>query len=113
MPARLTVVFEDESLYRKLKVRAAEEGVAMKEIIESALKAYIEQPEGERRRKLFDWDAFEEFERHIDEMDAQNPHVGPTDLSDVKHHLYGYPTRSHDEQAWLKLAEERAPYDAH
>jgi plasmid stability protein len=112
MAARLTVVFDDETLYRKLKVRAAEEGVSMKQIIESALNAYLEHREGERPRRLFDWDAFEEFQRHIEEMDGENPDVGPTDLSDIKHHLYGYPKRPFDEQAWLKLAEEPTPYDA-
>lgn len=106
MTARLTVVLEDESLYRKLKVRAAEEGVAMKDLIESALKAYVEQLEGKQPSKPFDWDAFEEFQRHIEEMDAKNPDPGLTDLSDIKHHLYGYPKRPFDEQAWEALVDE-------
>ena len=106
MAARLTVVLEDESLYRKLKVRAAEEGVAMKDLIESALKAYIEPGDGKRARKPFDWDAFEAFQRHIEERDAKNPDPGPTDLSDIKHHLYGYPKRRFDPAAWEALVDE-------
>lgn len=106
MTARLTVVLEDDSLYRKLKVRAAEEGIAMKELIESALKAYIENVGGRRPRKPFDWDAFHEFQGRIEAMDAENPDPGPTDLSDIKHHLYGYPKRPFDPVAWRALVDE-------
>ena len=46
MADRLTVVFDDPELYRRLKVRAAEEGVAMKSIIEDAVAAYLGSAEG-------------------------------------------------------------------
>jgi hypothetical protein len=106
MTARLTVVLEDESLYRKLKVRAAEEGVAMKDLIEGALKAYLGNQRKAGGRKPFDWDAFHQFQRRVEAMDAENPEPSPTDLSDIKHHLYGYPKRPFDPAAWEALVDD-------
>ena len=113
MTARLTVVLEDESLYRKLKVRAAEEGVAMKQIIHDAVAAYLDGATATPESKYFDWDEFARFQERIEKLDAENPEPSPTDLSDIKHHLYGYPKSTLDERAWRKLAEERTEYDSH
>ncbi|HEX6031275.1 MAG TPA: hypothetical protein VFY90_07570, partial [Tepidiformaceae bacterium] len=41
MSARLTVVLDDEDLYRRAKVWAAERGVPLKQVVESALRSYL------------------------------------------------------------------------
>ncbi len=102
MSARFTVVFDDDSLYRDLKVRAVEEGVSLKALIERIVQDYL-KPSGERR-KLITPELLEEWFAEADAMDKELPDDTPTDLSDVKHHLYGWPRRA------LRVAEERADY---
>ncbi len=111
MSARLTIVLDDEDLYRRLKVRAAEDGVPMKDLIERGIRLVVGQParvsEGAR---TFDWNAYEAMLERIDEADAAanvGPRDLPDDLSDVKRHLYGSPV-----ERTLKVAEERAEYNA-
>ena len=107
---RLTVVFDDPTLYRRIKVRAAEDGVPVKEIIEAALVAYLSK--GKVERAPFDFDAFTRWQADMDAMDRANRPgpEDPPDLSDIKHHLYGYPRRAlrGTEQ---RVAEEPTFYD--
>jgi len=101
MSARLTVVLDDEDLYRDLKVRAAREGVPLKAIVEQALREFLEG--GEREGPVFSWAKWLEHWRRAEELeDELGP--SPTDLSDIKHHLYGWPKRG-------QAAEERSRYD--
>ncbi|MGB4861990.1 MAG: hypothetical protein WBO97_05995 [Tepidiformaceae bacterium] len=117
MSARLTVVLDDEELYRRLKVRAAEDGVAMKELVEAGLRNVLgdrADPAAETapEDKAFDWARYEsmmhEWEAEDEELDPDAPR--PINLSDVKHQLYGYPERIRG-GVW-RVAEERTPYDA-
>jgi len=112
MSARLTVVLEDEELYRRLKVRAAEDGVTMKDLIEQGLRLVL-GPERERvgAGKAFDWD---EYEAMLERLRAEDETCGsgeaaPDDLSDIKRHLYGW---SEQRGGARQAAEERAEYDA-
>jgi hypothetical protein len=62
--------------------------------------------------KAFDWDRYDEM---MEQWKAQDEESGehasaPTDLSDVKRHLYGY--RDPRDEGIRRVAEERAPYDA-
>lgn len=113
MSARLTVVLDDEDLYRRAKVRAAEQGITLKSIIESALERFLGEGElvaepaaGAASSVIeWDWDAYDRWQAVVEEIDAElGP--GPIDLSSVKEHLYGEPPRPR----LLMLAEERAPY---
>lgn len=112
MSARLTVVLDDEDLYRRLKVRAAEEHVSMKDLVEAGLRKVLEQsPATESGGRAFDWERYEDLMaqfRAEDEASGGRPEY-PADLSDVKHHLYGYPKAS--ERGSLRVAEEPAEYD--
>jgi hypothetical protein len=110
MSDRLTVVFDDPTLYRRVKVRAAEDGVPVKELIEAALVAYL----GKRKvRKPFDFEAFFRLQAELDAYDRANPPGPdvPNDLSDIKQHLYGYPPRAERERL-SHVAEEQVEYDA-
>jgi hypothetical protein len=126
MAERLTVVFDDPDLYRKLKVRAAEEGIAMKRIVEDALSRYLEgaspvaAPKGTSR--YVDWDSWDALQA---ELDALPEEVTP-DASDIKRQLYGAPPRELGEYGWKTaddegggqpvplrgVAEDSAPYDS-
>jgi len=109
MSTRFTVVLDDE-LYRETKVRAASDGVALKELVEGALRAYLAgEPAVPRPR--FSW---EKWDRWQDEAEALDVELGPgpDDLSDIKYHLYGYPKAGAERGLTLKLAEEPAPYNA-
>jgi hypothetical protein len=46
----------------------------------------------------------------LDRADPPGPDE-PTDLSDVKHHLYGYPRRA-ERVSEQRVAEEPTPYDS-
>ena len=106
MSARLTVVFENEALYRRVKVYAAEHNLTMKDLIESALEKYI----GEERDEGWfepDWDVFDAWQADA-RAAARGPRHAPTDLSDIKQHLYGRPPQAGRQM----FAEEQTPYDA-
>ena len=124
MTARLTVVFDDEELYRRTKIRAAEEGVPVKRIVEEALTAYVDGAPGRTATGTTGADVLAFMDKMKELDDDPN---GPTlDYSDIKHHLYGYPKRrlrpenysefvdrvERDVAAQRYVAEERAPYDA-
>jgi plasmid stability protein len=112
MSARLTVVLDDEDLYRRLKVRAAEEHVSMKDLVEAGLRKVLSEGDAtEPAAKPFDWDRYEDLMaqfRAEDEASGAKSEY-PIDLSDVKHHLYGYPKAS--ERGSLRVAEEPGKYD--
>ncbi len=111
MSARLTVVLDDEDLYRRLKVRAATDGVSMKDLIEQGLRLVLEPaPAGEGSGKTFDWDEYEAMlDRLREEDEALGIEPGGDDLSDVKRQLYGW---SEHRGATFHAAEERSEYDA-
>jgi hypothetical protein len=104
---RLTVVFDDPELYRRLKVRAAEDGVPIKRLVEEAIRGHLDARAGAPRLKAFDWDEFDAWQAEADQRDAATTEPVPDDLSDVKHHLYG---RARQPRV-LRIAEERAEYD--
>ncbi len=105
MSDRLTVVFDDPTLYRRIKVRAAEDGMPVKKLIEDALQRYLGPADGGR---VFDFAAFKQWQTEIDEsIEAENDQ--PTDLSNVKKYLYAYPGR---ETTYHHVAEEPLEYDA-
>ena len=114
MSARLTVVLDDEDLYRGLKVKAAEDGVPMKDLVEAGLRHLLGEPAKVKPEpKQFDW---ERYEALIEQFRKEDQELGdeasyPTDLSDVKHHLYGYPKAA--ERRTLHVAEDREEYDSH
>lgn len=113
MSARLTVVLDDEDLYRRLKVKAAEDGIAMKDLVEEGLRRLLGEIEAAPEPKYFDWDKYEAMLKEWEDEDRRlgiDPNSYPTNLSDVKHHLYGYPPA--EERRALRVAEERAPYNA-
>ena len=111
MSARLTVVLDDEELFRRLKVKAAEDGVPMKDLIERAIRLVVGQPiRSEGASKPFDWDAYEAMLKRIDEADQSagiEESKLPDDLSDIKKHLYGG-----ENARQLRVAESRADYSA-
>lgn len=112
MPDRLTVVFNDPDLYRRLKIRAAEEGVAMKQIIEAAVSAYLEAAPRSTVTPVpsaLDWAAWDEFQARLDAIEEEPA----PDASDVKAQLYGLPRRRLTREGWARMvAEEPAVYDA-
>jgi hypothetical protein len=108
---RLTVVFDDPTLYRRVKIRAAEQGVPVKKLIEAAIEAFLAA--GAPARKPFDFEAFARWQAGMDALDRANPPAPGEleNLSDIKHHLYGYDRR--EERANISLvAEDRAEYGA-
>lgn len=113
MSARLTVVLDDEELYRRLKVKAAQDGVPMKDLVEEGLRHVLGEAKPAREPKYFDWDRYEAL---MEEWREEDRRLGidetdyPTDLSDVKHYYYGYPKAA--ERRALRVAEEKAPYSA-
>ena len=113
MSARLTVVLDDEDLYRRAKIRAAEEGITLKSIIESALRGFLGESESTAAADTapaaieWDWDAYDRWQALVEELDGEiGP--GPVDLSNVKQQLYSEPAKPR----LLMLAEEQAPYGA-
>lgn len=106
MSERMTVVFDDSALFRRLKIAAAERAVPVKRIIEDAVASYL-GPEA-AQAKEFDWEAFEHWQAEGDALVESLPDDGVHDYSDVKKHLYERSSR----RPLAKLAEERAEYDA-
>jgi plasmid stability protein len=78
----------DDDLYRRLKLRAAEDGRSLKEIVTAALRAALDGPS----RREWDWAAYDAFLAGVAEEERSLP-PGPKDLSDVKKHLYEMPRR--------------------
>jgi len=120
MPSRMTVVFDDPNLYRQVKIRAAEEGIPAKAVVEHALKELFEREQrlqndistmlGRTTAKPVDWEAWEAWQAEVDRLDRElGP--GPTDLSNVKKHLYGEESTYADRPGYAQVAEERAEFD--
>jgi hypothetical protein len=88
-PARLTVVFDDPDLYRRLKIRAAEDGVTLKALVESAIRELLSEPVAEAGGGLkpVDWDEYDRWQEEAARRDAESPDY-PRDLSNVKKYLY-------------------------
>jgi hypothetical protein len=114
MSARLTVVLDDEELYRRLKVKAAQDGASMKDLVEEGLRRVLGDSSARAgEAKDFDWDRYEAM---MEEWEAEDRALGiepgdyPADLSDIKRHLYGHPSAS--ERRALRVADEKAPYSA-
>lgn len=114
MSARLTVVLADEELYRRLKVKAALDGVPMKDLIERGLRLVLEAGATPRAEPTaFDWDDYEAMLKRLEEQDevlGTAREALPDDLSDIKRHLYGYPPGAG--RPGFRAAEEPAQYDA-
>ena len=62
MPKRMTVVFEDEALYRALKVESARRGCYARDIVTAAVREWLETQEDEELRIGLE-DARGEWER--------------------------------------------------
>jgi hypothetical protein len=105
---RLTVVFDDPELYRRLKVRAAKDGVTLKALVEVAVRELLGDPilEAGGSLKPVDWDAYDRWQEEAERRDLESPDY-PHDLSNVKKYLYGRPDH---EPALALLAEEREEY---
>jgi hypothetical protein len=107
MSARLTVVFDNDELYRRAKIRAAEDGVPLKRVVEEALSAYLEGAKERPKRwvtgaEMLKW--AEDAAKYDDDPD------GPMlDLSDIKHHLYGYPKRRLTPENFTEFVEALQP----
>jgi hypothetical protein len=116
----MTVVFDDPDLYRQVKIRAAEEGVPAKAVVERALKELFDRERrlrndisamlGGTQAKPIDWEAWGEWQAEVERLDRKlGP--GPTDLSNVKKYLYGEDSKYADRSGFAQVAEERAEFD--
>lgn len=114
MSDRLTVVFDDPELYRRLKVHAAAEGIPMKRLIQEAIRAHLDAAGSGTAAatagpSAVDW---AEWDRMQQELDAIEETPSP-DASDVKSQLYGQRRRRLERDGWATIAaEERVQYDA-
>lgn len=111
MAARLTVVLDDDVLYRQLKVKAAQDGIPMKDLVEAGLRlvlAGVPPAKSAEPGTAFDWERYESMMRDWDEEEGRmgEDDTPPSDLSDVKHYLYGRAPRI----PVTRVAEERAEY---
>lgn len=104
----MTVVFDDPDLYRRVKIRAAEEGVPVKVIIERALRALFGEAGIPERPPRFSAETWFEWQQENERLEGC---LGPSpdDLSDVKHHLYGHAPRPGPRR---EVAEESQEYQA-
>lgn|SRR5690606_14281271 len=111
MSARLTIVLDDEDLYRRLKIKAAGDGVPMKDLIERGIRLVVGADAPAKAPREFDWDAYEAMLERIDaadEAEGTPEWAISDDLSDIKRHLYGHGSGPRH----LQVAEERAEYSA-
>ncbi|MCC7366169.1 MAG: hypothetical protein IT303_17530 [Dehalococcoidia bacterium] len=106
MSERMTVVFDDTELARRLKVAAAERGVPLKRLIEEAVRAFL-GPDPRAEAPAFNWAAFEAWQDEVEAREASDPGYSPDDLSDVKLHLY----TPAEPRLGLRVAESPAEYD--
>jgi hypothetical protein len=75
--------------------------------VEDALRSFLASKPG--RKPTLTLEMWSEWQEESRRMDAELPPDTPTDLSDIKHHLYGWP-KQHERRR--QVAEERADYDA-
>ena len=105
MSERMTVVFDDVALYRRLKIAAVERSVPVKRIIEDAVANYLGREASEP--KAFDWEAFKRWQAEGDDLVETVPFDGIDDYSNVKKYLYN----REEHRSLAHFAEERAEYD--
>ncbi|MBI2764292.1 MAG: hypothetical protein HYX53_00105 [Chloroflexi bacterium] len=108
MSERLTVVFDDEDLYRRLKVTAARRGQPAKQLIEDAVRSYLGEDLDSRPPKPFDWAQFEEWQSEVDALDADAGDGAPANLSAITGHRYEVA----EQGPALRIAEGRTEYDS-
>ncbi|MFN0094844.1 MAG: hypothetical protein ACKVVT_08715 [Dehalococcoidia bacterium] len=70
---RMTVVFDDEAVARRLRLFSAEHGVSMKEVIQDALRAYLgpDVAQVKKQAKPFDWDAYDKWQGEVSAMNDE------------------------------------------
>lgn len=120
MSDRLTVVFDDPDLYRRLKFRAVEEDLPVKALIERAVRALLGQEVdilGSEEPRPMDWAAFDRWQAEAHRLDAAYGNDYPPDLSNVKKYLYGegrgaLSPAPHAYPADLMVAEAASEYNA-
>jgi hypothetical protein len=117
MPDRLTVVFDNPEVYRRLKLLSASEGVPMKRLVEQALLDLLDargrtdaEPSVPVAAKVLDWDRWDAAAAEFEALSIEDGE-GPTNLSDIKHQLYSYPARALTAEGWKSVAEEPSQYD--
>ena len=105
MSERLTVVFDDDTLYRRLKVLAAENHVPLKRVVEDAVRAYLgpELPVP----KAFDWDVYDRWQAEVEQLNEEaGERTGPRILN--------LPVRYQDDdeepRGTTMMGEEMTPY---
>ena len=79
MAERLTVVFDDPELYRRLKIWAAEHGVPVKRVVEDAIVQYLGPVDAETDHRI-DWAAFDRWQAEVKELDAHVNAAHPFDI---------------------------------
>lgn len=110
MPNRMTVVFDDPDLYRRVKIRAIEEGVPAKVIIERALRESLGEQLDTGHYPKFTAAVWEEWQAESERLE-QELGPGPTDLSNVKKYLYGEESEFAERPGQRRIAEEPAEFD--
>jgi hypothetical protein len=110
MSERLTVVFDDADLYRRLKVTAARRGLPAKQLIQDAVRSYLGEDLDSRPPKPFDWEHFEEWQREVDALDADADAAdgAPANLSNIT----GHRGEVAEHEPALRIAEGRTEYDS-
>lgn len=104
MSERLTVVFDDGSLYRRLKVAAAEAHVPLKRMVEDAIRAYL-GPEAPAERP-FDWDAYDRWQEEVADLNTE------AERSERDERILTLPLRHEgDARPLQSMAEEQTPYE--
>lgn len=109
MSERLTVVFDDSNLYRRLKIAAAESHVPMKRVVEDAIRAYL-GPETPAAAAL-DWDAYDRWQEEVAELNQD------LEADEGASRIINLPVRfDRDEElerptTFRSMAEESTPYE--
>jgi hypothetical protein len=109
MSERLTVVFDDTNLYRRLKIAAAESHVPMKRVVEDAIRAYL-GPETPAAAPL-DWDAYDRWQEEVAELNQD------LEAAEAASRVINLPVRydredEHERPTMIRsMAEEPTPYE--
>ena len=78
MSERMTVVFDDDVVARRLRVWSAEHGVPMKQVIQDAVREYLgpDRSAVKRLGKPFDWAAYDSWQEEVhaitDRLEPEN-----------------------------------------
>lgn len=108
MSERLTVVFDDSNLYRRLKIAAAEAHVPMKRVVEDAIRAYL-GPETPAEAPL-DWAAYDRWQEEVAELNED------LEGAEAAGRIINLPVRydreeEHERPPLRTMAEEPTPYE--